>query len=177
MSLDMQRNRNLSKLFLIPIAMFGFGYLMVPLYSIFCDLTGLNGKTGAISTAQAERQSIAENRIIKVEFVSSVNESGPWIFKPEQASMMVHPGQPYHANYTAQNLLDVDVISQSIPSVAPSKAASHFNKTECFCFTEQAFKANEKRTMPLTFIIDPDIPEDVDTVTLSYTLFTKSIKS
>jgi cytochrome c oxidase assembly protein subunit 11 len=91
--------------------------------------------------------------------------------------MMVHPGQAYQATYTAKNLLNKDVVSQSIPSVAPSKAAEHFNKTECFCFTEQAFKAKEQRTMPLTFIIDPDVPEDVDTITLSYTLFTKSIKS
>lgn len=173
----MKANRKLIQLFLIPIAMFGFGYLMVPIYDVFCDITGINGKTGAITSAEAAKQLIAEDRLIKVEFVSSVNETGPWLFKPEQASMMVHPGQAYHANYVAQNLLDVDVVSQSIPSVAPSKAAAHFNKTECFCFTEQAFKANEKRIMPLTFIIDPDIPEDVDTVTLSYTLFTKSIKS
>ncbi|MEE9446764.1 MAG: cytochrome c oxidase assembly protein [Arenicellales bacterium] len=169
--------RNLLKLITVPVAMFGFGYLMVPLYNVFCDLTGLNGKTGSISIAQAASQKSAEDRLIKVEFMSSINEAGPWTFKPEQTSMLVHPGQPYQATYIAKNLLDVDVISQSIPSVAPSKAASHFNKTECFCFTEQAFKANEQRTMPLTFIIDPDIPEDVDTVTLSYTLFTKSTKS
>lgn len=173
----MKQNRNLLKLFLIPIAMFGFGYLMVPIYDVFCSVTGLNGKTGAISSAEAALQAKAEDRLIKVEFVSSVNESGPWIFEPAQSSMMVHPGQPYQANYIAQNMLSVAVISQSVPSVSPSKAAAHFNKTECFCFTEQAFEANEKRTMPLTFIIDPDIPEDVDTVTLSYTLFTKSIKS
>ncbi len=173
----MNAKRNLQKLILIPVVMFGFGYLLVPLYDVFCDITGLNGKTGAISSAQAARQNVAEDRLIKVEFVSSVNESGPWNFRPDQYSMMVHPGQVYHANYTAENLLDRDVISQSVPSVAPTEAAAHFNKTECFCFTEQAFKANEKRTMPLTFIIDPDIPEEVDIVTLSYTLFTKSIKS
>jgi cytochrome c oxidase assembly protein subunit 11 len=173
----MKERKNLFKLFLIPVVMFGFGYLMVPIYDVFCDITGINGKTGAISTAEASRQTVAENRLIKVEFTSSVNETGPWEFKPDQTSMMVHPGKPYHANYTAKNLLDQDAISQSVPSVAPLKAAGHFNKTECFCFTEQAFKANEQRTMPLTFIIDPDIPRDVDTVTLSYTLFTKSIKS
>jgi len=170
----MRQNKNLLKLFIIPIAMFGFGYLMVPIYDVFCDLTGLNGKTGSISTAEASLQQTSEDRLVKVEFVSSVNEVGPWEFKPAQVSMMVHPGQAYQANYIARNLLDKDIISQSVPSVAPSKAASHFNKTECFCFTEQAFKANEQRTMGLTFIIDPDLPEDVDTITLSYTLFTKS---
>lgn len=173
----MKAHRNLFKLFLIPVLMFGFGYLMVPIYDVFCDITGINGKTGSITIAEASQQKKAEDRLIKVEFVSSVNETGPWEFKPDQVSMMVHPGQAYHATYTAKNLLDKDVVSQSVPSVAPSKAAEHFNKTECFCFTEQAFKANEQRTMPLTFIIDPDVPKDVDTVTLSYTLFTKSIKS
>lgn len=173
----MKSQRNLLKLFLIPVVMFGFGYLMVPIYNVFCDVTGLNGKTGSISVAEASLQTRVEDRWIKVEFVSSVNETGPWEFKPDQISMMVHPGQPYSASYTAKNMLNQAAVSQSVPSVAPSKAAEHFNKTECFCFTEQAFKANEKRSMPLTFIIDPAIPKDVDTVSLSYTLFTKSIKS
>jgi len=173
----MKPQRNLLKLFLIPVVMFGFGYLMVPIYDVFCDVTGLNGKTGSISVAEASKQIKVEERLIKVEFISSVNETGPWEFKPDQISMMVHPGQPYKATYTAKNLLNKAVVSQSIPSVAPSKAAEHFDKTECFCFTEQEFEANEQRTMPLTFIIDPAVPDDVDTVTLSYTLFTKSIKS
>ena len=173
----MKSQRNILKLFLIPVVMFGFGYLMVPIYDVFCDVTGLNGKTGSISVAEASKLIRVEERLIKVEFISSVNETGPWEFKPDQISMMVHPGQPYHATFTAKNLLNKTVVSQSIPSVAPSKAAEHFDKTECFCFTEQVFEANEQRTMPLTFIIDPDVPDDVDTVTLSYTLFTKSIKS
>ncbi len=165
--------RKLIKLFAIPIAMFGFGYLMVPIYDVFCDVTGLNGKTGVISSNAASAQAKVADRTIKVEFISSVNQSAPWEFKPAQSSMIVHPGQPYQASYIARNLQDFDVVSQSVPSVAPSKAATHFNKMECFCFTEQKFKANEQRTMPLTFIVDPDVPEDVDTITLSYTLFTK----
>ena len=173
----MKARRNLSRLILIPVLMFGFGYLMVPIYDVFCDVTGINGKTGSISVEDASRQVKVEERLIKVQFMSSVNETGPWEFKPDQLSMLVHPGQAYHATFTAKNLLDRDVVSQSIPSVAPSKAAEHFNKTECFCFTEQAFKANEQRTMPLTFIIDPAVPDDVDTITLSYTLFTKLIRS
>ena len=166
-----------AKLFIIPVAMFGFGYLMVPIYDVFCDITGLNGKTGVITQAAASRQVVAEDRQIKVEFMSSINETGPWEFSADQPSMMVNPGRSYTTSYTAKNMLNTGVISQSIPSVAPSKVAEYFNKTECFCFTEQVFKANEQRSMPLTFIIDPDVPEDVDTVTLSYTLFTKSIKS
>lgn len=161
------------KLFMVPIVMFGFGYMMVPLYNVFCDVTGLNGKTGAISTANASQLVADTERSIKVEFLSNVNENGLWQFKPKQTSMLVHPGKPYTTTYTATNERNKAVVSQSIPSVAPSKAAAHFNKTECFCFTEQRFQANETRNMPVTFVVDNNVPEDVDTITLSYTLFTK----
>lgn len=168
-------NFKIWKLVAIPVLMFGFGYLMVPLYSVFCDITGLNGKTGSISISKASLQETVDDRLIKVEFISSVNQGEPWVFKPEQTSMLVHPGQTYQASYLAENMRDATVVSQSIPSVAPFKAATYFNKTECFCFTEQIFSPNEKRSMGLTFIIDPKVPEDVDTITLSYTLFTKSL--
>lgn len=162
----------LTKLFLIPVLMFGFGFLMVPIYDVFCDVTGLNGKTGEISAAQAAMTKAQADREIKVEFTSSINQSGPWEFHPVEHSMVIHPGQMYTTSYIARNTTDVPLVSQSIPSVAPAKAASHFNKTECFCFTQQAFDAREEREMPLTFVVSPDVPEDVDTITLSYTLFT-----
>ena len=166
------KNRSIIKLFMIPVLMFGFGFLMVPLYDVFCDATGLNGKTGEISTAAASMTEKQANREIKVEFTSSVNQSGPWEFRPTEKTMVIHPGQMYTTSYTARNKTDKPLVSQSIPSVAPAKAASHFNKTECFCFTQQSFKAGEEREMPLTFIVSPDVPKDVDTITLSYTLFT-----
>jgi cytochrome c oxidase assembly protein subunit 11 len=171
---EMPQKRSIAKLFIIPVAMFGFGYLMVPIYDVFCDITGINGKTGTISAAAAAATQVQEQRIIKVEFTSSVNQNGPWDFGPDVPSMLVHPGQPYSTSFTARNKQGEALISQSVPSVAPSKVAAHFNKTECFCFTEQKFDAFEERAMPLTFIIDPDVPEDVDVVTLSYTLFTKA---
>ena len=164
--------RGLTKLFMIPVLMFGFGFLMVPIYDVFCDLTGLNGKTGAISVAQASMTEAQANRDIKVEFTSSVNQSGPWEFHPTELSMTIHPGQMYTTSFIARNKTDKPLVSQSIPSVAPAKAASHFNKTECFCFTQQGFDAGEQREMPLTFVVSPDVPDDVDTITLSYTLFT-----
>lgn len=167
------QRRTIGRLFIIPIVMFGFGYLMVPIYDVFCDITGINGKTGSISESVASTLEVQQQRTIRVEFTSTVNQEGPWEFKPDVASMLVHPGQVYTTSYTARNKEDVELISQSVPSVAPSKAAAHFNKTECFCFTEQKFEALEQRAMPVTFIIDPEVPEDVDTVTLSYTLFTK----
>ena len=163
----------LTRLFLIPILMFGFGYLMVPLYDVFCDLTGLNGKTGAISEAQANQMPVDISRKIKVEFTSSINENGPWEFHPIEPGMLVHPGKPYTTKYIAVNKQDKEVISQSVPSVTPNKAAAHFDKMECFCFTEQKFAALEKREMPVTFVVGTAVPEDVDTITLAYTLFTK----
>lgn len=163
----------LTKLFVFPILMFGFGYLMVPLYDVFCDLTGLNGKTGAISSAQASQMQVDTSREIKVEFSSNINKNGAWEFRPVQPSMTVHPGKPYTTTFVAVNKQDKAVTSQSVPSVTPNKAAAHFDKMECFCFTEQKFEALETREMPVTFVVGTAIPEDVDTITLAYTLFTK----
>lgn len=169
-----QSMRNsLIKLFLIPIAMFGFGYLMVPLYDVFCDITGLNGKTGAISEARASQIPVDSSREIKVQFTSSVNQQGPWEFRPKDNIITVNPGKPYTTTFIARNKLDKAVVSQSIPSVTPNKAAAHFDKMECFCFTEQKFEALEEREMPVTFVVGSAVPQEVDTITLSYTLFTK----
>lgn len=114
------------------------------------------------------------SRLIKVQFVATVNEDyGMWEFRPAETSMMVHPGKTYTTRYHARNRLARVSVSQSVPSVAPIKASTHFKKTECFCFTEQKFGASEARDMPLTFVIDPKIPDDIDTIVLSYTLFSK----
>ena len=94
--------------------------------------------------------------------------------KPVTRSLEVHPGKAYTINYIARNELDVDRVAQAVPSVAPGNAAKYLNKIECFCFTEQAFKGNEERLMPVTFMVDPKLPEHVKTITLSYTFFTKS---
>jgi len=163
----------LTKLFVFPVMMFGFGYLMVPLYDIFCDVTGLNGKTGAISEARASQMTVDTSREIKVQFTSSVNQNGLWEFRPAQSIMTVHPGKPYTTTFYARNKLDKAVTSLSTPSVTPNKAAAHFDKMECFCFTEQKFAALEEREMPVTFVVGTAVPEEVDTITLSYTLFTK----
>jgi len=158
------------KSLLLAVGMFGFGYLMVPLYDIICEVTGLNGKTGRVSIAEAN-QAVAEDRFITVEFVASVNIGGSWVFEPKVKEMQVKPGELYHASYMAENLLNRPVVGQATPSVTPQAAAKYFNKTECFCFTRQPFEAKSTKEMPLTFIIDPDIPINVDRVTLSYTFF------
>jgi cytochrome c oxidase assembly protein subunit 11 len=156
----------------ITVAMFGFGYLLVPIYEVFCDITGLGGRT----SNQAATVAIAPDmsRSVRVEFVASVNANGPWEFRPEVTSMTVHPGQMYTTTYWARNLRDLDVVGHAVPSVAPGTAARYFNKTECFCFTEQQFAPNEGRDMPVIFIIDPDLPAHVETVTLSYTFFDRA---
>jgi len=161
----------LSYLFAIPVLMFGFGYLMVPIYNTLCDITGLNGKTGSISAIEAEQLLIDEERLVKVEFIGSLNQDAPWQFGPEVNSMMVNPGKPYRINFIARNKLYEEITGQAVPSVVPGRAATYFNKIECFCFNQQKFEALESREMPLVFVVDPGLPDDINTVTLSYTFF------
>ncbi len=158
-------------LFLIPVLMFGFGYLMVPIYDVFCELTGLNGKTGSTTVQHVERMRVDESRLIKVEFMANLNRDTPLDFAPAARSMMVHPGKTYQAAFRARNRAATTMTGQAVPSVSPSKASAHFNKTECFCFGRQVFQAGETRDLPLVFVIHPDLPKDVETVTLSYTFF------
>lgn len=158
-------------LFALPFLMFGFGYAMVPLYNVFCEITGLNGKTGRWQNEQVQQVDVDTQRQIKVEFLASLNQNAPFDFAPEKKFMWVHPGKPYEMNYIAKNLRSQDVVGQAVPSVAPSKAAAYFNKTECFCFQQQPFLANEEKSMPVVFIVDPDIPQSVKTISLSYTFF------
>ncbi|MCG6938048.1 MAG: cytochrome c oxidase assembly protein [Gammaproteobacteria bacterium] len=162
----------LRNLLFVVIAMFGFGFALVPLYDTFCSLTGLNGKTAGVAYSGTELQ-VDNNREIKVEFVTSLNESMPWEFKASQTSVIVHPGEPTKVGFYARNLTDKDITGQAIPSVAPGLAASYFKKTECFCFTQQTLKAGEEREMPVVFIVDPSIDEDIHEITLSYTFFIK----
>jgi cytochrome c oxidase assembly protein subunit 11 len=164
--------RLVGRLLLVVVAMFGFGFAMVPLYNVFCDITGLNGKvSGRAAVVQAVQPEL--DRTVMVEFVASLNEGMPWEFHPEVARMEVHPGKMYRTNFYARNRTNQDMVGQAIPSVTPGVAAQHFKKTECFCFTEQQFAAGEGRDMPLLFMVDPELPEDVQVVTLSYTFFDK----
>ncbi len=159
------------KMLALAVAMFGFGYAMVPIYDIICEVTGLNGKTGRVSIAEAEAAKVDPNREVIVEFTSTINASGAWDFRPTVDQMQVKPGQTYQTTYFAQNLSDNTTIGQATPSVTPAAAAKYFNKTECFCFTQQVFEPRATKDMPLIFIIDPDLPLNVDRVTLSYTFF------
>ncbi len=151
------------------VAMFGFGFLLVPLYDVFCDITGVNGKTDDRPAQVVEAPD--PDRLVTVEFLGSVNQNAPWEFRPSVTKMQVHPGKLYDTTFFARNLADEAVVGQAVPSVSPGQAAKYFQKTECFCFTDQAFAAGEGRDMPVRFILDPAIPAHVETVTLSYTFF------
>ncbi|RMD70876.1 MAG: cytochrome c oxidase assembly protein [Gammaproteobacteria bacterium] len=158
-------------LFLAVAGMFGFGFALVPLYNALCDITGLNGKTGRVSEAQAAAQGVDETRLITVEFVTSVNSDLPWRFKALQKKVKVHPGEIREVRFYAENLSGHTITGQAIPSISPGNAARYFNKTECFCFTQQTLRGKEAKEMPVRFIIDRHLPKDIHTVTLSYTFF------
>ena len=163
-------NRNLVlSLLVVVTGAFGFGYLLVPLYDVFCEITGFGGRTNTEAVAVTEAPDLS--REIRVEFVTTINSYAPFEFVADADSMTVHPGQMYFATFTAKNLTGKDKIAQAVPSVAPVAAAEHFVKIECFCFDSQSFAGNEERAMPLQFIVDPDLPEYVDTITLQYTFF------
>ena len=164
-------NRKLTlRLLFLSVGMFGFGFLALPpLYDAFCEVTGFGGRTNTV----AERVSEAPDygREIRVEFVTTLNEYAPWDFAADADSMVVHPGKMYYATFTARNRTGEEKVAQAIPSVTPIAASQHFKKIECFCFTSQEFAAGEERAMPLQFIVDPDLPEFVDTITLQYTFY------
>ena len=163
-------NRSLTlRLLVLAVAMFGFGFLLVPLYDVFCEITGFGGRTNDQALVAVERPD--ESRTVRVEFITTVNQYAPWEFSADTTSMEVHPGRMYFATFTATNLSDNYKVGQAVPSVAPIAASDHFKKIECFCFENQEFVANEARALPLQFIVDPELPDYVDTITLQYTLF------
>ena len=172
-----QENRTLvGRLLILAVAMFGFGFALVPLYDVFCEITGFGGRTNTEAVAVVEAPDIS--REIRIEFMTTVNSYAPFEFAADADSMTVHPGKMYFATFTAKNLTESDKIAMAVPSVAPIAAAEHFVKIECFCFNSQDFAANEERAMPLQFIVDPDLPDYVDTITLQYTFFdTASVAS
>ncbi len=157
------------KLTLMAACMFGFGFALVPLYYVFCDLTGLGGRTAA--EAQQVEEAVDESRSVRVEFVATLGQMAPWEFEPEQTSMEVHPGKLYRARYYARNLTPQMLTGRAVPSVAPGQAAEHFKKVSCFCFSNQKFEPAEGRDLDVVFMVSPELPEHINTVTLSYTFF------
>ena len=172
-SSENQHSKVIIKHLMLVVAMFGFGFAMVPLYDVFCDITGLNGKTDNEKTEYTQAPVIDKNRLVKVQFISSLNEEMPWVFKPVTNTVMVHPGESTKIEYLVRNTTNRTIVGQAVPSVAPGLAAAYFQKTECFCFTEQKLEAGEERLMPVIFVVDSSLPKELNDLTLSYTFFTK----
>jgi cytochrome c oxidase assembly protein subunit 11 len=168
--------RMFGKLLLIAVMMFGFGYALVPIYKQICELTGVNILTPKdISLKEISNSQIDKTREITVEF--DANTQGPWRFRPTVSSIKVHPGEMAQVVYEVVNKQSYKMDAQAIPSYAPQQASNYFKKMECFCFQQQTLNANEARQMPVVFYIDPALPKDVKTITLSYTFFEVGGKS
>jgi cytochrome c oxidase assembly protein subunit 11 len=144
--------------------------VMVPLYNVLCDALGLNGKTDGTAYV-AEKIEVDTSRSIDVQFIARNNEGMVWAFRPNEFKVSVHPGELRGTSFFAQNPAAEKMVAQAVPSIVPAEAADYFHKTECFCFSQQTLKAGEAVDMPLRFVIDQSLPEEIETITLSYTLF------
>ena len=180
MNRSRENARMVGKLAVITVGMFAFGYALIPIYRTICEMTGINilalserqvpgnGAAGRDAAVPLNTQ-VDKSRTITVEF--DANARGPWQFRPAQRSIQVHPGELATVVYEFQNVQDRRMAAQAIPSYAPSQAAAHFTKLECFCFNQYTLEPGEKREWPVAFVIDPRLSRDVTTITLSYTFF------
>jgi cytochrome c oxidase assembly protein subunit 11 len=160
-----------SGLMAIVVGMFAFGFLLVPLYSVFCEVTGLNGKTGGQYKGTLTNEVSEHARTITVQFIANRNDNLPWLFYPQQEVIELELGERKVTSFHVANTYDNAVVAQAIPSVSPSAAASYLHKIECFCFQQQALGPSESKDMTLVFFIDASLPEEINKLTLSYTLF------
>ena len=165
-----EHGRAASKLLGIAIGMFAFGFLLVPLYDVFCEVTGFHGKTDG-KYVVTDAPQVDRERLVTVQFLTNKNAGMPFEFRPKQRMMKVHPGEINAAEFYVRNPLDETVTAQAVPSVTPFNAASYLHKTECFCFEQQQLAGGESLDMPLRFIVDRELPSEVSTLTLSYTLY------
>ena len=172
--LQADNRRMLGKLLVVALLMFGFGYALVPMYRAICEALGVNVLSLSEQRREAANRGAAStqvdlSRTVTVEF--DANARGPWDFKPAVASVQVHPGELATVMYEFRNKQDRTMAAQAIPSYAPKQAMAHFNKIECFCFNEYTLQPGESKQWPVVFVIDPKLPRDVSTITLSYTFF------
>ncbi len=152
-----------------------FAFAMVPLYNVFCEITGINGKV-VVSESLYEQVEADTSRTVTVEIITNINRGMPWEFKSTVNKLEVHPGELNEVMFHARNFSKQTITGQAVPSVAPGQASFYLNKTECFCFDQQTLKPGESIDMPMRFYIDPDLPKHVHTVTMSYVLFNATSK-
>ena len=169
-SIKDQNRKVVMKLVAVVFGMFGFGFALVPLYEVFCDLTGINGKTSNEAAVYTNIE-VDESRLITVEFITRINSGMPWKFETQTRRIEVHPGAMHQVDFYAFNPASRDIVGQAVPSVSPGTAAIYLNKTECFCFEQQPLKAGAETTMPMQFYVDPELPKDINYFTVQYTLY------
>ena len=168
------KRRHLLLLAVLAVGMFGFAFALVPLYDVFCELTGLNGRTTAQATARDEMEARlrpVQDRVVTVQFLAQVGKGMSWEFRPTETQVELRPGQVYTTNYYARSRSVRTTIGQAVPSISPGRAAVHLRKVECFCFNRQELEAGAEIEMPVTFFVDDELPEGISTLSLSYTLF------
>ena len=164
--------RTLKKVGLVSAGSFVFAFSLVPLYNAACEkVFGIKLERGAAGRQQMAGVKADDTRTVRIQFDGTVNSKLAWEFKPVQSSMEVHPGRQYEAMFVAHNRAAEAIVGNAAPSIAPNQASGYFTKTECFCFTEQMLAAGEQRLMPVRFIVNPSLPGDVGTITLSYTFY------
>ena len=156
---------------LVAVFFVGFGFAMVPIYNVFCELTGLNGKANASAAVPAQNTQVDETRWVNVEFLSHTMPGVGLQFKPEVFSVRIHPGAITSVNYRITNTSSRSFVGQAVPSITPAVASLNFEKLECFCFRQQTFAPGESRVMPVVFVVKPGMDRDIGTLTLSYTFF------
>lgn len=168
MVVNRENRQTLIKLAVVAAAMFGFGFALVPFYKKICEVTGINDLQKADQVVNTQ---VDESRTLTLEFDANTRSELPWQFRPAERSIKVHPGQLVQVTYEVRNDSDEVVTGQAIPSYGPQLAGQYFRKLDCFCFSKQELRPHEVRVMPVVFVIHPDLPKDVNTVTLSYTFF------
>ena len=172
----MNENKKLTlKLGAFALGSFAFGFALVPLYDILCDITGF-GNQKSLAEQRLSVENPDDTRTITVDFMTDLPSVGSWEFRPTVASMQIHPGRLYKTEFFAHNLTGHATLAQAVPNITPGNAAGYFRKTECFCFTPQHFAVNESRPMTVRFVVDPAIPQSVDRITLSYTFYDESTR-
>jgi cytochrome c oxidase assembly protein subunit 11 len=158
------------KLVAVVFGMFGFGFALVPLYEVFCEVTGINGRTSDVAATYTNIE-VDKTRLVTVEFITRINSGMPWKFETQTRRIEVHPGEMHQVDFYAFNPATRDIVGQAVPSVSPGTAAIYLNKTECFCFEQQPLQAGAETTMPMQFYVDPELPEVIKYFTVQYTLY------
>jgi cytochrome c oxidase assembly protein subunit 11 len=161
--------QTLVKLLVVAVMMFGFGYAMVPFYRALCDALGLNNVVKA--DQPLTNTQVDTGRSLTIEFDTNLRSNLPWTFTAVEKSVRIHPGALTQVTFEVRNRSNRPVTGQAIPSFGPQLAGRYFKKLDCFCFTQQTLAPGEVRQMPVVFVVEPSLPQDVNTVTLSYTFF------